>query len=91
MKTNGIEVIPKESEEFTLPSGCVCHIRAATGRDLHTAMKICGQDTDFIPPALASVLCTFAGAARNMDEILDMPLSDYQVILEKVGEVLVGN
>ena len=75
-----------EEEPFVLPSGVTCVMSEGQGRHLLAAQRMAGQDPHQIMYALLASLCTFDGAKRVMEDVLDMKLADVMRLTTKFSE-----
>jgi hypothetical protein len=85
-----IEALPDDGS-FVLPSGVTCVMSEGKGRHLLAAQRMSGQDPNQIMYALLASLCTFDGAKRVMEDILEMGLADVMRLTAKFSERFGGD
>lgn len=77
----------KAGKEITLPSGKKAFIREGKGRDSQQALKIIGGDSTKYLSAMMAVLCEIDGKGVVMEDIEDLSLKDYNVLLAEFTEL----
>ena len=83
--------LPPGFVSFKLPSGTDVLMRPGKGRDLLAAQRAAGSDPNQITYALMAVLCTFDGAGKVMEDVLDMPLGDVMTLAGKINDLTGGD
>lgn len=76
---------------LVLPSGITVVMKKGKMRHMLTANKIAGNEKENVIPALISVLCTFDGQVKVMEDVLDMELTDSMPLFELVGNLISPN
>lgn len=72
-----------QDKTLTLPSGKKALLKPGKGRDLLKAQRM-ANDPSEIPYALISILVTVDGEELDVDQVLDMDLSDVLKLQEAV-------